>query len=520
MRLTCVHVRVYLCQCVFVHCVGPWQLLKSHRNRVWEEMRQTRDSAMEQHKVVQRDLSVLSDLAANSWFDVRDLSKEVSSYHCPDLWLSDPEISFYPAVMQQLKRAEPAAWERQREYDVYGFCAKLTSMPGEMWLPFGRAAPLMCSVWKQQVCGTALHLTVQDAQTDELFHAEVLQLMQCYGVFQRRFYDTKKPELSMDQMRDRQPHTRGSGDLWTRSALLALYSGVSCSCTLQLQQLCAAWATWSDTCLCALCVCAVQMVTMRLTRLLAVTSPTADVTRAGDVLIQRGDTVSCCASYSRADCMFFTSPIFDRTALDQLGAITHRLRWVSQIQQDLRDSVTDRGEIGRSRMIQTWQQLDIPLVTLLQSIRALPGPLLCAWADCWRDAPEGGGGESKHFSDAERKVIGQRFDTITQLLHECYFYYRVALLLHWQEDLSGPDHTTSFTPDVYMCRHQREAMLKDLRLMKLVCNKEADIQYDKDQVAAAQAAAKKKEAAAAAPAAAAASAAAAVPVVLLDSPEF
>jgi len=182
-----------------------------------------------------RDQALLEALAVHSWYMLRS---NANTYHLPipDLWLADRAMSFYPSLMDQLKLTEPAAHKAQMQDDVYNFCAKLTSMPGEMWLPLDRPATLLCSVWKQQLSGVALHLTVADPN-DQMFRAEVLDIMQHHGVFHRRFYGHERVELRLvDLQNQTDAHTRGKNEVerWTDVAQLALHAGVRESCTLQL----------------------------------------------------------------------------------------------------------------------------------------------------------------------------------------------------------------------------------------------------------------------------------------------
>jgi hypothetical protein len=173
---------------------------------------------------IARDMAILQDLAPNSWWQLHSAYPKIV-YVIPDLWLADRAISFYPAVMDYMRQNEPVAYKGQRDHDVYNFCAKLTVMPGEMWLPMERSATLLCSVWKHQLSGMALHVSVTAAGLPE-FPKEALRILRQHAVFHSRFFKPENSELHLDDLH-RRMGMQTSEAQWEDVAMLAVHAGVS-----------------------------------------------------------------------------------------------------------------------------------------------------------------------------------------------------------------------------------------------------------------------------------------------------
>lgn len=174
-----------------------------------------------------------------------------------------------------------------------------------------------------------------------------------------------------------------------------------------------------------------------------------------------GDNPSYCVSFSKMQCAFMSSPIFDRTALNHLGAIISRLQWMKRIQQML-PTGKDRGSLGE-RIIHA---LGIPPVAFLACMQALPGPVLCSWAHSWASSDEG-----KTLSTEQSRAVKAQFATIVDLLHQCYTFYAVALLAH-------PDGTRTREQRraEHMCQHQRGVYADDAELVGFNAQLERDEQ--------------------------------------------
>jgi hypothetical protein len=201
-----------------------------------------------------------------------------------------------------------------------------------------------------------------------------------------------------------------------------------------------------------------QMVTPRVSTLLAAVHTELDVTGGErEVFVAAGDALTYCAGFSAVQTAFMSSPIFDATALQQLGAIKARLQWMHRLQG--MQSLEMEGANNTFQLVAT--SLCIPPESLFLAIQALPGPLLCSWAECWQTAKLK---DTEQLSSEARRAITRSFSDIVELLHSCYQFYEVAGLVMRVEHRSvrKVDHR------LWMCCHQREKARQDPALQSYI----------------------------------------------------
>jgi hypothetical protein len=129
-----------------------------------------------------------------------------------------------------------------------------------------------------------------------------------------------------------------------------------------------------------------------------------------------------------------TAPVFDITSLGCLKSIKKYMQWLYYF---VGPFVV--GQVESTR--RTFEGLHIPPTALHMCVRRMPGPLLCSWAQSWKNAELG------DIQAASRtwNEFDADFKEIQSLLHNCEPLYSAVI-------------TDQEEAPMYLCRHMRAAV--------------------------------------------------------------
>ena len=130
-----------------------------------------------------RDSDLLMALEPNSFFCLSRQRSQVYPF-VSDVWLTDDSLTFYPALLADLKQRHQAAYDAVIAVDEFKFLAKVSIVPAEGWLPMSGGGPMLLPMWSHHLSGSALVIAVRAEQSEQI-KLETAKLAVAYSLMRR-----------------------------------------------------------------------------------------------------------------------------------------------------------------------------------------------------------------------------------------------------------------------------------------------------------------------------------------------
>lgn len=114
-----------------------------------------------------RQPDLLMQLECNSFFQLSQMCVTLFPF-VSDLWLTDDSVSYYPALLADLKVNHPEAYQAAVDHDEFNFLAKMSIVPAAGWLPLSGGGPMLLSTWSHHISGSALVISVRPEHSEQI----------------------------------------------------------------------------------------------------------------------------------------------------------------------------------------------------------------------------------------------------------------------------------------------------------------------------------------------------------------